>query len=172
MASTDGTMPPQDPEEPLLSGETEGLASAFKNVDNLTVTLFIGGMIAVVILGGVLYKTFVGGDSNKTLVEEGLSWTDDKSSEFSPPPAREEFIALKATSKVTDPEAVRKLKQSLMKRTFMAIPFLLELQTQGPSADRLYKKGTCVCACVCLSVSISLSLSIYIYIYIYIFSRT
>jgi len=143
-AGADGSehMPPLDNDETLFGERgAEGLASAFKNADNLTVTLFIGGMIAVVILGGVLYKTFVGGDSNTAVVEEGLSWTDDKSSEFVAPAARQEFITVKAASSQSDPEAVRKLKQLLMKRTFAAIPFLLELQTQGPSADRLYKKG-------------------------------
>ena len=97
-------------------------------------------MIALVILGGVLYKTFVGNNRDSTVID-GLSWTDDRNSVFIPPKEREEHLSDKKNLDLSNPENVRKLKQSLMKRTFVSIPYLLELQTQGPSADKLYKRG-------------------------------
>lgn len=128
--------------EEEAGGSLPGLGSRLFGADDDTAaaTLFLGAVVALVILGGVLYKAVLGGKKTNT-AEEGLMWTDDDAHAFSPPNERAEFIAAKRGIDPSDPESTRKLKQALMKRSFQAIPLLLELQVQGPSADKLYKKG-------------------------------
>jgi len=77
-------------------------------------------------------------------VEEGLTWSDDDATIFVPPAERQEFIDAKAEAIKNKPvteEVMQTLKKKLMRRTFKQIPLVHELQQQGPSADKLYKKG-------------------------------
>lgn len=66
------------------------------------------------------------------------SWKQDA---FTPPTEREEYIALKATTDLTDVKKLDELKKLLMRRTIKTIPILLSLQNEGSSIERLYKKG-------------------------------
>lgn len=66
------------------------------------------------------------------------SW---EQSAFSPPPERAAYLEAKSTLSTNNPEDVDTLKKLLMKRALKTIPFVLQLQNEGSSIERLYKKG-------------------------------
>jgi hypothetical protein len=97
-----------------------------------------------VLSGFLLQKLGVFNPNQKNKVEEGLTWSDDDATIFVPPAERQEFIDAKAEAIKKKPvaeEVMQALKKKLMRRTFKQIPLVHELQQQGPSADKLYKKG-------------------------------
>ncbi len=101
-------------------------------------------MIALIILGGVLYKIILGGKKTDE-GEEGLAWTSVTAHIFVPPQQRQAYIDLKQANAGKDlqknPEIMQALRKTLMHRAIYQIPLVLDLQTQGPSSDKLYKKG-------------------------------
>jgi hypothetical protein len=64
-----------------------------------------------------------------------------KHSSFAPPPERETFLRAKEQLQSNKPSEADELKKLLMKRAIKTIPILLQLQNEGTSIERLYKKG-------------------------------
>eukprot|EP01038_Epipyxis_sp_PR26KG_P011888 gene11888-15906_t len=117
-----------------MNGASSGTESLPSKPDDtfLATCILIGAVVIVLIAGIYLWrnkKIFGGSDG---------SW---KHIAFTPPPEREAFIEAKKTfdsSKLADIEKMRKL---LMRRALHTIPLLLQLQNEGHSIERLYKKG-------------------------------
>lgn len=72
-----------------------------------------------------------------------LSSITIKANDFSPPKERQEFIDYKKSIDLSKASVIQKdkLKQLLVKRSIKTIPFLLHLQSEGNSIEKLYKKG-------------------------------
>jgi len=126
---------------PFEDEETEGfdtfnILNKAGKMDTVTLTFFIGGLMAVIVFGRYIYS-YVAGSSTKK-VAEGLEWMDNSgaSSTFVEPEKRNEYKQLKQTMNPSKPEELQKLKKCLMQRAYQSIPLLLELQTNGPSADK------------------------------------
>ena len=60
---------------------------------------------------------------------------------FTPPIERENYLTAREKSDLGNPAHVEELKKLLMHRALKAIPTLMNLQNEGQSVDRLYRKG-------------------------------
>ena len=67
------------------------------------------------------------------------------SSAFTPPVERENYLVAREKSDLGNPAHVEELKKLLMHRALKAIPTLMNLQNEGQSVDRLYRKGMLKC---------------------------
>ena len=90
---------------------------------------------ALIVIGTVVYVLW----KNKKLF--GISDSSWKTSSFTPPPERENYITAKAKLDMSNPNHLDELKKLLMRRAIQAIPILLNLQSEGNSIERLYKRG-------------------------------
>lgn len=100
------------------------------------------GFLAMTILGVVLSILFVVGIylwRNKKLI--GLGDSGWKASGFNPPPARESYITGREKLDPAVPAQNEELKKLLMRRAIQSIPLVLQLQHEGNSIERLYKRG-------------------------------
>jgi hypothetical protein len=61
--------------------------------------------------------------------------------EFTPPPARAAYLTASETLDPANPDDMNNLRKLLMSRALQTIPIILNLQTEGTSVDRLYRKG-------------------------------
>ena len=76
---------------------------------------------------------------NKNIL--GITDNSWKTTSFSPPPERETYIVAKTKLNPSNPTHLDELKKLLMRRAIQAIPILLNLQNEGNSIERLYKRG-------------------------------
>ena len=125
----------EEPDADIGSAEDEGILNRAGKMDTTMLTIFVGALIAVVILGRYLYSYFVGDTAKIESID--LKWMgEENSSIFTPPKERDEYIKLKGTLNPNNAEDLQKLKKALGRRAFQSIPLLLDLQTNGPSADK------------------------------------
>ena len=62
-------------------------------------------------------------------------------SAFTPPPARAAYLEGLSKLDPAKPEDMNNLRKLLMARALQTIPIILNLQNEGSSVDRLYKRG-------------------------------
>ena len=114
------------------NGTTSSANTKSKEDGFLAGSILVGTVIIIAISIFFLWR------NKKVLGIDDSSW---KTNTFSPPPERENFIAAKAKLNPANPTHLDELKKLLMKRAIHAIPILLNLQNEGNSIDRLYKRG-------------------------------
>lgn len=61
--------------------------------------------------------------------------------QFTPPPARAAYFEAREKMDLSNPDDMNNLRKMLMSRALQTIPIILNLQNEGSSVDRLYKKG-------------------------------
>lgn len=61
--------------------------------------------------------------------------------QFTPPPARAAYIEAREKLDPSKPDELNDLRKMLMSRALQTIPIILNLQSEGSSVDRLYRKG-------------------------------
>jgi hypothetical protein len=98
----------------------------------LAASILIGTVLIIAVIGIILWRN----KRHLGIVDE--SW---KSNSFTPPPEREMYLTAKAKLDVSNPSHLDELKKLLMRRAIQAIPILLNLQNEGNSIERLYKRG-------------------------------
>ena len=64
-----------------------------------------------------------------------------KLSEFTPPPARQAYLEAREKLDLSKPEDMDTLRKLLMTRAVQTMPVIRNLQEEGSSIDRLYRKG-------------------------------
>lgn len=94
--------------------------------------ILIGTALIVVLIVLYLWR------NKKILGFGGDGW---KSSSFDLPPERQVYIEQREKLDPTKPGDLEELKKMLMRRAIGAIPILLNLQNEGISIERLYKRG-------------------------------
>lgn len=62
-------------------------------------------------------------------------------SQFTPPPARAAYLEAREKLDPSKPDDMGNLRKMLMGRALQTIPIILNLQNEGSSVDRLYRKG-------------------------------
>jgi hypothetical protein len=114
--------------------ETDGSSSTdlSKNDGYLAALILV---VSLFLIAGGVYLLW----RNKKLF--GISDNSWKTNSFTPPPERENYLAAKARLDVSNPNHLDELKKLLMRRAIQAIPILLNLQNEGNSIERLYKRG-------------------------------
>jgi hypothetical protein len=60
---------------------------------------------------------------------------------FVPPPARGQYIEARQQFDISNPAHAENLKKLLMGRAVQNIPIVLNLQNEGSSVERMYRKG-------------------------------
>ncbi len=108
---------------------TSNTAAPKDDGDLALIILFVTGVV-VVVVGLYLWKT------NRFAGDKKF-----KGNAFTPPVERENYIDARETADLADPGAVEELKKLLIRRAIRTIPILLNLQNEGSSVDRLYKRG-------------------------------
>lgn len=103
-----------------------------KNDGYMALSILVATAVLIILSAFFLWR-------NKKLL--GISDSSWKSNSFTPPPEREKYIQAKAQLDLTNPNHVDELKKLLMRRAIQAIPILLNLQNEGNSIERLYKRG-------------------------------
>lgn len=99
---------------------------------------YIAGIILIVALFLVIGTMVLLWKNKKLLGFDDNSW---KTNSFTPPVERDNFIAAKARLDISNPNHLDELKKLLMRRAIGDIPILLNLQNEGNSIERLYKRG-------------------------------
>jgi len=111
---------------------TNGTTLPPKNDGYMALSILVATVVLIALSAFFLWR-------NKKLL--GISDSSWKSNSFTPPPEREKYIQAKTQLDLTNPNHVDELKKLLMRRAIQAIPILLNLQNEGNSIERLYKRG-------------------------------
>ena len=113
-------------------GDNASNESGPKNDGYIALTILVVTLLIIVVAVYYIFK-------NKKAL--GISESVWKTSSFTPPPERENYIAAKTKLDPSNPNHLDELKKLLMRRAIQAIPILLNLQNEGNSIERLYKRG-------------------------------
>jgi hypothetical protein len=95
----------------------------------LALVILVSTVVAVLLIGLYLWRT-------KKLMDN--SW---KTNAFTAPPERDNYIKAREKLDPSVPSELEELKKLLMRRAMQNIPLLLNLQKEGNSIERLYKRG-------------------------------
>jgi hypothetical protein len=110
---------------------TAGATATAPKTDDGPIAIFILVVTVIgVIVGFVLYSRRA----------KRVDFRDSQSA-FTAPIEHDNYENAKAKSDMSNPAHAEVLKKLLMHRALKVIPMLLNLQNEGQSVDRLYKKG-------------------------------
>lgn len=113
-----------------MASASESAATAAKSDDGPIAIFILVVTVVAVIIGFIMYSRRA-----KT-----VDFRDSQSA-FEPPEERAKYEEAKAKLDLNSPADVEVLKKLLMHRALKVIPMLLNLQNEGQSVDRLYRKG-------------------------------
>lgn len=102
--------------------------------DDTFIATIILGIVVVIVIFAAVYVWM----NKEMLGIKGIGLGETK---FVPPSERQEYIVAKGRLAGSLTVYDDSLKKLLMKRAYASIPILLQLQNEGSSIDRLYKKG-------------------------------
>lgn len=125
-----------------MPGESTTTATPKSDDGTIAIMILVATVICVVV-GFVLHRRKQA--AKKSYFRESLKspsgGAQAQGSGFQEPIEKHTYEDTKATSDLSNPAHVEILKKLLMHRALKVIPMLLNLQNEGQSVDRLYKKG-------------------------------
>jgi hypothetical protein len=109
--------------------------------DDGPIAIVILVVTIIAVIGGFI--VYLRKNKNRASFRDTFTQNNGSSSSqgFSEPPEKENYLRAKDKCDLANPAQVESLKKLLMHRALKVIPMLLNLQNEGQSVDRLYRKG-------------------------------
>jgi hypothetical protein len=121
------------------TSSTAGANTPKSDDGHIAIVILVVTIIAVI--GGFI--VYLRKNKNRASFRDTFTQNNGSSSSqgFSEPPEKENYLRAKDKCDLANPAQVESLKKLLMHRALKVIPMLLNLQNEGQSVDRLYRKG-------------------------------